>query len=333
MEIAIGFTGSGCPRRTYTSDARHARRTKKLQLRNTKLELENSLRDKQRRLKLLDISIEFGLYPTKSDLTELQQYFPDTNLKKLYEVEAYHKKLANILDSEFSIEREALSIEIEELESQLTALNRELQELGSVPNLSSEFLENYSKLTATINALKEQNESYLNESNLTQEKSEADADLKRSTEDILLDLEGEINSKMREFNNILYPDIRKAPQINLKAHNSYFFHTPDNDGTGTKFKGMILFDLAMLYLTNLPALAHDSLLLSNVSYQATEVLLKLYDQSKSLHKQVFLAFDKASSYSPEANQLLSENTVLRLSSNGNELYGISWNKGENSNKI
>ncbi|HEM3643018.1 TPA: DUF2326 domain-containing protein [Streptococcus suis] len=305
----------------------------KIQLRNTKLELENSLRDKQRRLKLLDISIEFGLYPTESDLTELQRYFPDTNLKKLYEVEAYHKKLATILDSEFSTERETLSLEIEGLESQLTVLNRELQELGSIPNLSTEFLENYSKLTAIINALKEQNGSYLKESALSKEKSEADSDLKRSTEDILIELEGKINAKMREFNNVLYPDICKAPQINLKAHNSYSFYTPDDDGTGTKFKGMILFDLTMLYLTNLPALAHDLLLLSNISYQATEALLKLYDQSKSLNKQVFLAFDKASSYSPEANKLLSENTVLRLSSNGNELYGISWNKGENSDEI
>lgn len=305
----------------------------KIQLRNTKLELENSLRDKQRRHKLLDISIEFGLYPTDSDLTELQRYFPDTNLKKLYEVEAYHKKLATILDSEFSTERETLSLEIEGLESQLTVLNRELQELGSIPNLSNEFLENYSKLTAMINALKEQNGAYLKESALSKEKSEADSDLKRSTEDILIELEGKINTKMREFNNVLYPDIRKAPQINLKAHNSYSFYTPDDDGTGTKFKGMILFDLTMLYLTNLPALAHDSLLLSNISYQATEALLKLYDRSKSLNKQVFLAFDKASSYSPEANQLLSENTVLRLSSNGNELYGISWNKGENSDEI
>ncbi|MHA2700121.1 DUF2326 domain-containing protein [Streptococcus agalactiae] len=305
----------------------------KIQLRNTKLELENSLRDKQRRLKLLDISIEFGLYPTESDLTELQRYFPDTNLKKLYEVEAYHKKLATILDSEFSTERETLSLEIEGLESQLTVLNRELQELGSIPNLLTEFLENYSKLTATINALKEQNEAYLKESALSKEKSEADSDLKRSTEDILIELEGKINAKMREFNDFLYPDIRKAPQINLRAYNSYSFYTPDDDGTGTKFKGMILFDLAILYLTNLPALAHDSLLLSNISYQATEALLKLYDQSKSLNKQVFLAFDKASSYSPEANQLLLENTVLRLSSNGNELYGISWNKGENSDEV
>lgn len=305
----------------------------KLQLRNTKLELENSLRDKQRRLKLLDISIEFGLYPTESDLTELQQYFPDTNLKKLYEVEAYHKKLANILDSEFSTERELLAVKIEEMESQLTALNQELKELGTIPTLSSEFLENYSKLTTTITALKEQNEAYLKESALSKEKSEADSDLKRSTEDILIELEGKINAKMREFNDVLYPDIRKDPQINLKAHNSYSFNTPDDDGTGTKFKGMILYDLSILYLTNLPALAHDSLLLSNISYQATEALLKLYDQSKSLNKQVFLAFDKASSYSPEANKLLSENTVLRLSSNGNELYGISWNKGENTDEV
>ena len=73
------------------------------------MELENIIRDKQRRLKLLDISIEFGLYPTESDLTELQHYFSDTNIKKLYEVEAYHKKLANILDSEFSAERESIT--------------------------------------------------------------------------------------------------------------------------------------------------------------------------------------------------------------------------------
>ena len=126
--------------------------------------------------------------------------------------------------------------------------------------------------------------------------------MKRSTEDILLDIEGKINSKMREFNNILYPDIRKTPQINFKDHNNYSFYTPDDDGTGTKFKGMILFDLSMLYLTKLPALTHDSLLLNNINYQATEALLKLYDQYKSLNKQVFLSFDETSSYSPEANR-------------------------------
>lgn len=62
------------------------------------------------------------------------------------------------MDPKFLTERESLVVDIEELESQLTTLNRELQELESISTLSSEFLENYSKLTATINALKEQNE-------------------------------------------------------------------------------------------------------------------------------------------------------------------------------
>ncbi|SQF75717.1 Chromosome segregation ATPase [Streptococcus salivarius] len=149
------------------------------------MELENIIRDKQRRLKLLDINIEFGLYPTESDLTELQQYFPDTNLKKLYEVEAYHKKLATILDSEFSTECESLVGEIDELESQLATLNQDLQELESIPNLSTEFLENYSKLTATVNALKEQNEAYLKESALSKEKGSIISVVGKTTVEII----------------------------------------------------------------------------------------------------------------------------------------------------
>ena len=79
---------------------------------------------------------------------------------------------------------------------------------------------------------------------------------------------------MRESNNdVLYSNIRQGPQINLKARNSYSVYTPYDDGTGTKFKGIILYDLSILYLTQLPALVHDSLLLSNISYQATEALL------------------------------------------------------------
>lgn len=71
------------------------------------------------------------------------------------------------MDPKFLTERESLVVDIEELESQLTTLNRELQELEGIPTLSGEFLENYSKLTATINALKEQNEVYLKESSLS----------------------------------------------------------------------------------------------------------------------------------------------------------------------
>ncbi len=87
--------------------------------------------------------------------------------QKVIESWSLSQKITNILDPKFLTERESLVVDIEELESQLTTLNRELQELEGIPTLSSEFLENYSKLTATINALKEQNEVYLKESSLS----------------------------------------------------------------------------------------------------------------------------------------------------------------------
>ena len=45
----------------------------------------------ERRLKLLKMSLDYGLYPTEADLSELQEFFPQVNLKKIYEVERYHK--------------------------------------------------------------------------------------------------------------------------------------------------------------------------------------------------------------------------------------------------
>ncbi|HEM2695185.1 TPA: DUF2326 domain-containing protein [Streptococcus suis] len=304
----------------------------KIKLKNQKLELEKLMLDKQRRLKLLDISLEYGLYPTEADVSSLQEFFPSVEVKKIFEIEKYHKKLAKILDSEFSNEKEQLTHELKQIEDVLQNTNIQLSEIGASTHLSADFLDKYTELTSTINALKEQNKAYLDENKLNKIKLDADKDLKRSIEEILVELQSIINAKMREFNDVLYPDVRKSPQITLKAYNSYSFHTPDDDGTGTKFKGVLVLDLAILYLTNLPILAHDSLLFKNISDQAIAGLVKLYTQTAKLGKQVFIAIDKTASYGSETEKVLKDNTVLRLSDNGNELFGISWSKGANENE-
>lgn len=304
----------------------------KIRLKNQKLELEKLMLDRQRRLKLLDISLEYGLYPTEADISSLQEFLPSVEVKKIYEIEKYHKKLAKILDSEFSNEKEQLHQELKQIEEVLQETNLQISEIGASTHLSADFLEKYTEITSTINALKEQNKAYIDENKLNKIKLDADKELKRSIEEILIDLQNIINTKMREFNNVLYPDIRKSPQITLRAYNSYSFHTPDDDGTGTKFKGVLVLDLAILYLTNLPVLAHDSLLFKNISDQAITGLIKLYTQTANLNKQVFIAIDKTASYGSETENVLKENTVLRLSDNGNELFGISWSKGANENE-
>ena len=295
----------------------------KSQLQATKLRAETELQSKQRRLELLKMSLEYGLYPTEADLSALQEFFPSVNLRKLYEVENYHKKLATILDEQFVAERQSVEMEISLLHLYIKELQKQITDLGFVGNLSKEFLDRHSEIKGKIDAIRLQNEAYLTLTDLQDAKRRADDMLKRGIEDILSEIERALNDKMKEFNDTLFVDSRKAPQIRFHEYNSYEFETPDDTGTGSNYKGMVVYDLAMLYLTALPTIAHDSLILKNISDGAVNGIMKIYAASK---KQVFIAFDKQAAYRPDTQKILSDNTVLKLSDNNCELYGQSWNK-------
>ena len=108
---------------------------------------------------------------------------------------------------------------------------------------------------------------------------------------------------------------------------SYDFFTPDDTGTGSSYKGLIVYDLSVLSLTKLPFLIHDSVLLKQIADNALINIFKLYFQSE---QQIFVAFDKQGSYGDEFQKLLENNAVLHLAPNGQELSGVSWNIKSNS---
>lgn len=54
------------------------------------------------------------------------------------------------------------------------------------------------------------------------------------------------------------------------------FETPYNTGTGSNYKGMIVYDLAVLFSTSLPALAHDSLLFKNLGKDVEDGIIRIY---------------------------------------------------------
>ena len=59
-------------------------------------------------------------------------------------------------------------------------------------------------------------------------------------------------------------------------------------------KGLVVYDLAVLSLTKLPLLVHDSVVLKQISDDAIEKIIELYS---SCGKQVIIALDKQDSYS------------------------------------
>ena len=298
---------------------------KKSELKDRKLRLEEQIADRKRRLTLINLSLEYGLYPTQSDLTALQEFFPSVNLRKLYEIEKYHNKLARILDGQFNTERENLRDEIEDLENQRRSINDQIRELGFVGNLSKEFLDKHSELKGKMDALRIQNQAYLTLTELQDQKKAADKMLKRAITSILADMEDSINGQMKAYNDTLFAEPHKPPVIHFNDYNSYRFETPDDTGTGSNYKGMVIYDLSILALTNLPVIIHDSLILKNISDGSIDGIMKIYSQSQ---KQIFIAFDKQNSYGQQTSKILYENRVLQLSDHNSELYGESWNIGE-----
>lgn len=138
----------------------------------------------------------------------------------------------------------------------------------------------------------------------------------------LVQLQNMVNIKMAELNNEIYKGSKIPPTIAFNK-NQYIFETVDDTGTGTCYRGVILFDMSIMELTCLPVLVHDSVLLKQIEDVAIEKILEMYCASE---KQVFIALDKVWSYSPRSQTILKDNKVLQLGPNGDELFGRSWSK-------
>ena len=91
-----------------------------------------------------------------------------------------------------------------------------------------------------------------------------------------------------------------------------------------RYKGLILFDLAVLQSSNLPFLVHDSVLLLQIENEVVERILDYYSKSE---KQIFIAFDKTAT--EKAMEILKKAEVLHLTRGGNELFGRAWNRKDN----
>ena len=154
-----------------------------------------------------------------------------------------------------------------------------------------------------------------------QDTKKADDMLKSAIETILSDIEQTINEKMKEYNDSLFPEPHKPPHLHYNEYNSYRFETPYDTGTGSNYKRMVIFDLAVLNLTALPAIAHDSLILKNINDGSIEGIMRIYASGK---KQIFIAFDRYENYGNAIKELLQANCVLKLSGREQALFGRQW---------
>ena len=258
--------------------------------------------------------------PVTFDFEELMNFFPNANLKKLEEIEMFHKSISKIFQKEIKSELKKIEQEIMDYDSSISEYENRLRELIKNPNLSKKILKRHNELKSRKDELEMKNDAY---NKLIELKNNESIDKKRVSNmknQQLSILSSKINIEMNRLNNIIYKEENNAPILSF-SKNNYSFVTPENTGTGIAYKGLVIFDISVLNLTNLPIIVHDSFILKQISDKAFEKILELYIKSE---KQVIIAIDKKNSYTDETQKILDESVILNLGSNGNELFGKSW---------
>ena len=284
------------------------------------------LRHKENDLHLISLNLTQGVYPTEADLKNLQEFFPEANLAKILDVERFHNKIQAILHDELEAEQEKIKEEIQPLREVIENLQKELENIQPSMAFSQEFLNTYTELDRRIHKLEDENEAFETRNRLQNEKKQASDRLKSQTGMVLNEINSKVNSSMAEISDVVSQGLDNPPVLNIKEYNSYTFETPKDTGTGTNFKGMLIYDLATLRNTVLPAMAHDSLLFVNISYETVERILQQY--ASETDKQIFIAFDRADSYDREAQDIVKKNTVLKLDNDEEALFGWKWSRKE-----
>ncbi len=108
------------------------------------------------------------------------------------------------------------------------------------------------------------------------------------------------------------------------ATNHYSYGVEDNTGTGKAYTDLVLFDLAILALTDLPILIHDSFLFNNIDDETKRSFFGLY--CKFTNKQVFISLDDYLGNGNEVIDKLSFSSTRLYLSEKSMLFGKDWRK-------
>lgn len=274
-------------------------------------------------LQSLFINIDGHTAINRGDLVDLAHFFPAANIVELQNIEDFHQKLRSILETEISEEREALQASIKTVDTEINLLEEQLRSIGIPTRLPTPFLSKHADLSMRLHDLDAQISSFHEYKDVEEAHKKAKALLKEAQEKELPRIAGEINAQMVRVSDAILGEERESPRLDLKDGKSYTFGTSTNDGTGNNYKNMIIYDLSILTKTALPAIIHDSFLLTDIGDAPIGKIIKQYIASP---KQVFIALDKTQSYGPETDKDLNDHQVLYLSENGEELFGWSWDK-------
>lgn len=250
-----------------------------------------------------------GTSVTTNDLDDLAHFFPGVNIRELQDIEHFHITLQSVLKAECKQEATRLNDLLASINAEIEDLEYQYRKTGVPVTLSSAFLNKHAELSIQIKELTDQIQRCDNMKQYEDAWKSAKKLLAEAQQQELPTIARALNAQMVRYSDYVMGDDKEAPSIDLNSGKNYTFGTSSDDGTGNNYKNLILFDMSVLALTQLPAVIHDSFILKDIGDASIEKIISLYQQSQ---KQVFISLDKASSYRDTTAQALDETQVIYL---------------------
>lgn len=245
-----------------------------------------------------------------ANIALVAEFFPDANLERLQQVEQFHEKIGKLVSKELKSELDHLLGKETEVTESITNLDQQIKLTLNAKGTPTDLFSKVFELKEITDKAREENKFFEQKASLDESESASKARLDAIYDQIFLDIETAINTRLEEFNKVVYGPERNPSQLRIKNSNSYSFTSPQDTGTGKSYAGLVGFDLSILSLTPLPFIIHDSMIYKNIEIAATEHIIRILGSVE--HKQIFLAFDEAKKFSQATQQTLQSNKVLQL---------------------
>lgn len=247
-------------------------------------------------------------YIQSEQFSSLVDFFPDVNTEKIAQIEIFHSSLARLLKKELTESKNILTAQQEQINLALKEIDAQISERLKNHENPTALVDHVYALSQQWNKLKREDELFEKQAEIENDFTTFKANLSALRVAILITIQVRVNKEIKKIVERVYGEGAKTPVLSL-SENSYTFDIVDDTGTGKAYANLVIFDLAIFALTDLPILIHDTPLFKNVENQAVAKFINEYAGQK---KQSFIALDEIAKYGSEAEKLLRDHQIVQL---------------------
>ncbi len=290
-----------------------------LELKIEKNKLLESLNLIETKIKRIDINLNNTSSIKSKHLNLLSTFFKDVNLEKIEKIEAFHNKISTILKKELKESKKRLESKEEIVKTEVNKVDEKITHLLKGVDSPKFIIEKIYDITIDANKLETENKFFEEKEKYVTKLSELKTKLGEIITTILNEIELSINNHLSVINLDILGENKKSPKIHLKESRYNYDHF-NNTGTGKLYVDLIIFDLTIAEITQLPFLIHDSFLYKNIEDFSVDKIMKKYTE---MTKQIFISIDGTSRYNVETNQIIQKCTAIELT-NSKLLFTKDW---------